>query len=92
MEAVLSTSCMRREFCRAGRRAGPAAFRDFAATLLDIVNGVLSAPQAPVPVSDDFWRQYRLTEELEAVRDSGRRRFTPFRPERTRTADVGSRA
>jgi L-malate glycosyltransferase len=67
--------------------------RDFAATLLDTVNTVLSRPRkAPVPVSPDFWRQYKLTEELESVRDSRPSAFHALPSERVRIADVGSRA
>jgi glycosyltransferase involved in cell wall biosynthesis len=94
MEAVLSDELYEARILTAQDAAlGRLLSRDFAATLLDIVKGVLSGPRkAPVPVSDDFWRQYRLTEELETVRDSRPSAFHALPSESARTADVGSRA
>ena len=94
MEAVLSDEAYEARILGAQDAAlGRLLSRDFATTLLDIVNGVLSGPlKTPAPVSDDFWRQYRLAEELEAVRDSRPSAFHALPSERARTADVGSRA
>jgi len=94
MEAVLSDEAYEARILGAQDAAlGRLLSRDFATTLLDIVNGVLSGPRkTPAPVSDDFWRQYRLAEELEAVRDSRPSAFHALPSERARTADVGSRA
>ena len=94
MEAVLSDEAYEAGILAAQDEAlNRLVSKNFAATLLDTVNGVLSGPRkAPVPVSEDFWRQFRLTEELEAVRDSRPSAFHALPSARTRTADVGSRA
>jgi glycosyltransferase involved in cell wall biosynthesis len=43
--------------------------RDFAGTLLGIVNRILASPRAPAPqVSFDFWHQFDAAEELEELR------------------------
>ena len=68
---------------------------DFRSTLLGYVDGILSAPRKPpVPVAADFWQQYRLAEELEAVREARPSAFHALPPaaEGALTADVGSRA
>ena len=66
---------------------------DFAATTLEYVNGALAGPRkAPAPVSADFWRQYRLAEELEVIRDSRPSAFHALPVEHALVADVGFRA
>ena len=94
MEAVLSDEGFETQVLAAQDAAlGRLLAKDFAATLLDTVNGLLAGPhRPPVAVSEDFWRQYRLTEELEAVRDSRPSAFHALPSEAARTADVGSRA
>ena len=43
--------------------------RDFAGTLLGLVDGILSGPRAPAPrVTFDFWHQFDAAEELEELR------------------------
>ena len=45
--------------------------RDFPRILLGYVDQVLSAPaRPPVPIADDFWRQFQLAEELERIRET----------------------
>jgi glycosyltransferase involved in cell wall biosynthesis len=68
---------------------------DFAATLLKHVNRVLSAPpRPPVAVAADFWQQFKLSEELEDIRDARPSAFhaLPWPSERALVADVGHRA
>ena len=94
MEAVLSDEAYETQILAAQDAAlGRLLAKDFAATLLDTVNRVLTGPRKPpVPVSDDFWRQYKQTEELEVVRDSRPSAFHALPSVGARTADVGSRA
>ena len=43
--------------------------KDFAATLLGIIDQILSAPRAPAPqVAFDFWHQFDAAQELEELR------------------------
>jgi len=94
MEAVLSDEPYETQILAAQDAALDRLLaRDFAATLLETVNRVLTGPRKPpVAVSQDFWRQYRLTEELESVRDSRPSAFHALPSAAARTADVGSRA
>jgi hypothetical protein len=70
--------------------------RDFAGTLLAFVRRVLDGPPRPAGAVDpDFWRQFRLAEELEALRERRPSAFhaLPAGPARARLlADVGDRA
>jgi glycosyltransferase involved in cell wall biosynthesis len=69
--------------------------QDFRGTLLRLVRGVLDGPRRPLPaVSYDFWRQFKLADELEEIRQ---RRPAAFRAlpespdEAGAVADVGFR-
>jgi hypothetical protein len=43
--------------------------QDFAGRIVSYVNQVLAEPRLPAaPVAYDFWRQFRLAEELEEIR------------------------
>jgi hypothetical protein len=43
--------------------------KDFAGTLLGLVNRILAAPRAPKPrVAFDFWHQFDAAQELEELR------------------------
>jgi glycosyltransferase involved in cell wall biosynthesis len=70
--------------------------RDFAGTLLRFVDRTLSSPRRPMPpVAYDFWRQFRLAEELEAIRQTRPAAFRalPLPPEADAVvADLGHRA
>jgi len=45
--------------------------RNFDELLLRCVNQVLTTPaRPPVPVADDFWRQFQLAQELEQIRET----------------------
>jgi glycosyltransferase involved in cell wall biosynthesis len=67
--------------------------RDFTSTLLGFVDRVLAAPPRPAPhIDPDFWRQFRLADELDAVREARPSAFhaLPAEPVRDRlVADVG---
>ena len=69
--------------------------RDFESTLLSYVRQVSAAPQREAPVVDaDFWRQFQLADELEAIRESRPSAFhaLPAEPARDqRVAHVGDR-
>lgn len=66
---------------------------DFAAATLEHVNRVLASDRRAAPVvSPDFWRQFKLAEELEEVRDSRPSAFHALPAETGRMADVGARA
>ena len=68
--------------------------RNFDAVVVDVVNQVLASPRRPaVPVADDFWRQYRLAEELEEIREARPSAFhaLPLESANRLVADVGSR-
>ena len=69
--------------------------RNFDETTTRLVTQALSAPRKPLPpVAADFWRQFRLAEELDEIRETRPSAFQelPFATERGRVADVGSRA
>jgi glycosyltransferase involved in cell wall biosynthesis len=70
--------------------------RPFDTILLALVKQALEAPRHPEPsVSYDFWRQFRLAEELEVVRQARPAAFRalPFAPEDDGViADLGHRA
>jgi hypothetical protein len=69
--------------------------RDFAAATLEFVQRVLSSPRRPsAPVDPDFWRQFRLAEELDELRQTRPSAFHALPPERRAgpIADVGYRA
>jgi len=61
--------------------------RDFAGLVVGFTRQVLQGPRRPPPaVSDDFWRQFRLAEELEEVRTTRPAAFRalPYAPEDAR--------
>jgi glycosyltransferase involved in cell wall biosynthesis len=68
--------------------------KDFGGTLLRFVDQVFASPRKPLPpVAYDFWRQYRLTEELSELnhfRPSAFRAL-PVAPDETVVADLGHR-
>lgn len=67
---------------------------DFAGTLLRFVDRVLAAPRKPLPpVAYDFWRQFKLAEELEELRQLRPSAFRslPVAPEESAVADLGHR-
>jgi glycosyltransferase involved in cell wall biosynthesis len=69
--------------------------RDFEGTLLGFVRRALDGPRRPPPqVAYDFWRQFTLAEELEAVRQArpAAYRALPFSPDAAVVADLGHRA
>jgi len=69
--------------------------QDFAGTLLRFVRTALEGPRLPPwPVASDFWRQFRLAEELEILRESrpAALRALPIGPEdQGPVADLGDR-
>jgi hypothetical protein len=68
--------------------------KDFGGTLLRFVDEALSLPRRPLPpVSFDFWRQYKIAEELTALRHYRPSVFRalPVAPEDTVVADLGHR-
>ncbi len=68
--------------------------QDFHSAVLGMVDRVFALPRMPMPrVDPDFWRQFRLAEELEAIRWTRPSAFQELPPERPaeRTADVGAR-
>ena len=70
MDAIVSNSDIRETVIR-GQLAAVDRLRgrDFAGTLLGLVNGILSAPRAPAPrVTFDFWHQFDAAEALEELR------------------------
>jgi glycosyltransferase involved in cell wall biosynthesis len=70
--------------------------RDFDRTLLDFVHRALGSPRRQMPaIAYDFWRQFQLAEELEAIRQSRPAAFRalPYSPEEVAVvADLGQRA
>ena len=70
--------------------------RDFDCTLLRFVRQILDAPRRPLPpVAYDFWRQFQLAEELEAIRQTRPAAFRalPAPPaDEGLVADLGHRA
>jgi glycosyltransferase involved in cell wall biosynthesis len=70
--------------------------RDFDGTVLRFVRQMLDAPRRPPPpVAYDFWRQFALAEELEAIRQTRPAAFRALPPEPQHdglVADLGHRA
>jgi glycosyltransferase involved in cell wall biosynthesis len=70
--------------------------RDFDATVLQFARQILDGPRRPLPaVAYDFWRQFTLAEELEALRQTRPAAFRalPSAPEdEGLVADLGHRA
>jgi glycosyltransferase involved in cell wall biosynthesis len=69
--------------------------RDFDGSLLRFVDQALSGPRRGTPVvAYDFWRQFKLAEELEEIRQYRPAAFKalPIADEATKTADLGHRA
>ncbi|ODS59062.1 MAG: hypothetical protein ABS36_02620 [Acidobacteria bacterium SCN 69-37] len=68
--------------------------RDFPKLVRDFVAGVLASPRLPAPaVAPDFWQQFRLADELEAVRQTRPAAFRalPLPPDAGTVADLGHR-
>jgi hypothetical protein len=69
--------------------------QDFAGTLLGFVDQVLAAPRLPpAAVAPDFWRQFKLAEELETLRQTrpAALRALPISPDEDGpVADLGHR-
>ena len=68
--------------------------RDFDGTLLRFVREILESPRRPMPpVAYDFWRQFKLAEELEALRQTRPAAFRalPLESEAV-VAELGHRA
>jgi len=68
--------------------------RDFPKLVRDFVAGVLAGPRLPAPaVAPDFWQQFRLADELEAVRQTRPAAFRalPLPPDAGTVADLGHR-
>ena len=69
--------------------------QDFASTLLRFVREAIDAPRLPpAPVAEDFWRQFRLAEELEALREArpaALRALPPPPDADARLAELGER-
>lgn len=96
MDAVLSDEAIEDRILRAQDAAlTRLQARDFGRTLLGFVRQVLDAPRRPpAAVDPDFWRQFQLAEELEAIRWSRPSAFhaLPAEPARARRlAEVGDR-
>jgi glycosyltransferase involved in cell wall biosynthesis len=69
--------------------------RDFDGTLLRFVDQALSSPRRPAPaLAFDFWRQFKLAEELEEIRQYRPAAFKALPPEDDAipVADLGHRA
>ena len=69
--------------------------RDFRAAVLAVIDRVFALPATPMPPIDpDFWRQFRLAEELDEIRETRPSAFQELPPEpaSARMADVGHRA
>jgi glycosyltransferase involved in cell wall biosynthesis len=69
--------------------------RDFEGTLLRFVDQALSAPRRGTPaVAYDFWRQFKMAEELEEIRQyrPGAFKALPVDAAAVATADLGHRA
>ena len=96
MDAVLSDEALEDRILRAQDAAlARLQARDFGRTLLGFVDRALAAPARPAaPVDPDFWRQFRLADELEEIREHRPSAFHALPPEtdRARLADVGDRA
>lgn len=68
--------------------------RDFPALVRQFVEQVVAAPRLPAPaVAPDFWRQFRLADELEIIRQSrpAAYRALPEAPDAGTVADLGHR-
>jgi hypothetical protein len=69
--------------------------RDFGGLIVRFVHDVLSSPRLPpAKVASDFWRQFKLAEELEAIRQyrpAAFRALPPSPDEASHVADVGDR-
>jgi glycosyltransferase involved in cell wall biosynthesis len=96
LDAVLSDEALEDRILRAQDAAlSRLLARDFDRTLLSFVQQVLAgARRPPVAVDPDFWRQVRLAEELEAIREHRPSAFhaLPAAPAAARLlADVGDR-
>jgi glycosyltransferase involved in cell wall biosynthesis len=66
--------------------------RDFDATVVAVVEQLLASPRKPAPpVAYDFWRQFRLAEELDEIRQTRPAAFRalPPEPDAGVVADVG---
>ncbi|HXT72202.1 MAG TPA: glycosyltransferase [Vicinamibacterales bacterium] len=94
MEAVISDEILESRVLAAQDAAlDRMRSRDFSATLLDLVRRSLANPRrGTASVAADFWAQYKLAEELDAIRDSRPSAFHALPAEQRRVADVGSRA
>lgn len=69
--------------------------RDFDGTLLRFVDQALTSPRRPAPtLAYDFWRQFKLAEELEEIRQYRPAAFKALPPEddAAPVADLGHRA
>ncbi|MEO6222107.1 MAG: glycosyltransferase family 4 protein [Vicinamibacterales bacterium] len=69
--------------------------RDFGGSLLRFVDQALSGPRHGTPaVAYDFWRQFKVAEELEEIRQyrPGAFKALPLADEAAATADLGQRA
>jgi len=68
--------------------------KDFDGTVVRFVRQILDGPRKPAaPVAYDFWRQFRLAEELEAIRQTRPAAFRALPPETDEVvADLGQRA
>jgi hypothetical protein len=69
--------------------------RDFKGSLLRFVEQALSGPRRGTPaVAYDFWRQFKLAEELEEIRQyrPGAFKALPLADDAAATADLGHRA
>ncbi|MEI6243897.1 MAG: glycosyltransferase family 4 protein [Acidobacteriota bacterium] len=68
--------------------------KDFGGTLLRFVEQVLASPRKPLPpVAYDFWRQFKLAEELSELLHTRPSAFRalPVAPEESSVADLGHR-
>lgn len=68
--------------------------RDFPALVRRFVDQVLATPRLPAPsVAPDFWRQFRLADQLETIRQSRPAAFRalPDAPDAGTVADLGHR-
>jgi glycosyltransferase involved in cell wall biosynthesis len=96
MDAVLSDEALEMRILAAQDAAlGRLLARDFGAITRQYVRQALSQPRRPaVPIAADFWRQFRLAEELEAIRDTRPSAFHALPPAGPGAvvADVGHRA
>jgi glycosyltransferase involved in cell wall biosynthesis len=68
---------------------------DFSGMIERYVRDVLAGPRSPAPaVTADFWRQFQLADELDAIRQSRPAAFRalPLAPDAGTVADLGHRA